>query len=81
MYLHLVNLIKDKIGPAYMMYMHPRFDDYNGSRVMAVECLKGKSPLFVKDGNAEKFFVRTGAATSELTGGQAQEYIKQRFGH
>lgn len=81
MYLHLVNLIKDKIGPAYMMYMHPRFDDYNVSRVMAVECLKGKSPLFVKDGNAERFFVRTGAATSELTGGQAQEYIKQRFGH
>jgi len=79
MYLHLINLIKDRIGPQYMMYMHPKFDDYEDVRVFSIECSPAKSAVFVKDGNTEKFFVRTGAATSELVGGQAQEYIKQRF--
>lgn len=80
MYLHLVNLIKDRVGAAHMMYLHPRFDDYDHTRVLAVECLRSKSPVFVKDGKQERFYVRTGAATTELMGAQAQEFIKQRFG-
>ena len=80
MYLHLVNLIRDRMGAAHMMYLHPRFDDYDHTRVLAVECLRGKSPVFVKDEKLERFYVRTGAATTELMGAQAQEFIKQRFG-
>jgi predicted HTH transcriptional regulator len=80
MYLHLVNLIKERMGAAHMMYLHPRFDDYDGTRVLAVECLRGKSPVFVKDGKLERFYIRTGAATTELTASQTQEFIKQRFG-
>jgi hypothetical protein len=79
MYLHLVNLTKDRMGAAHMMYMHPRFDDYEGVRVLAVECLPGRSPVFVKDAKVERFFVRTGAATTELQGNQAQEFIQKRF--
>ena len=80
LYLHLVNLIKDRISATHMMYLHPRFDDHNGARVLAVDCLPSKSPVFVKDGKLEHFYVRTGAATAELGGSQAQEYIQQRFG-
>ena len=79
MYLHLVNLINGKIGPQHMMHIQPRFDDYDHARVLVVECKKGKAPVYVKDGNNEKFFVRTGASTTELTVSLVQEYIKQRF--
>ncbi len=79
MYLHLVNLVKSRLGAAHMMYLHPRFDDYNGNRVLIVECMPGKFPVFTKDGNLERFYVRMGAATAELTGSQAQEFISQRF--
>lgn len=79
MNLHLVNLVRDKISPQHMMYVHPHFKDFDGERVFAVECSGAKSPAYVKDGNQEKFFVRTGASTSELTASQTQEYIKQRF--
>jgi Putative DNA-binding domain len=48
MYLHLVNLIKDRMGPSSMMYIHPHFDDYQNARVMVVDCTAGKSPVFVK---------------------------------
>jgi hypothetical protein len=79
MNLHLVNLIRDKIAPQFMTYIHPRFEEYNGKRIMAVECWKSKSPVFVKDGNIERFYIRTGAATTELTASQMQEFIKHRF--
>jgi hypothetical protein len=81
MYLHLINLIKERMGAKHMMYIHPRFDDFDHSRVLVVECLPAKSPVFVKDGQTERFYMRTGAATAELTGSQAQDFIKQRFGN
>ena len=62
-----------------MLYISPRFDDYEDARVLILECLPSKTPVFVKDGNIEKYFVRTGAATSELSARQTQEFIKSRF--
>jgi hypothetical protein len=79
MYLHLVNLLNNRLGPQHSIYIHPRFDDYQENRVMVVECLRGKSPVFVKDGPVERFYVRTGAATTELFGSRMQDFIRQRF--
>lgn len=78
MSLHLVNLIKDRMGPSIMQYLHARFEDYDGCRIMVIECSKAKSPVFVKDGNIEHFYIRTGPSTTELSASQTQEYIKQR---
>jgi hypothetical protein len=80
MNLHLVNLVNERVGAQHFLYVHPRFDDFEGVRVMAVDCKPSRSPVFVKDGNTERFYTRTGAATIELTGQQMQAYIKQRFG-
>ncbi|WP_421789881.1 GmrSD restriction endonuclease domain-containing protein [Hyphobacterium sp.] len=79
MYLHLINLIRDRIGADYMLYIHPRFDDYEDTRVLCVDCDPGRSPVYVKDGKEHRFYVRTGAATAELSGREAQEFIRQRF--
>ncbi len=79
MSLHLVNLIKDRIGPTMMQFVHARFEDYESFRVMVIECSKARSPVFVKDGNIERFYIRTGPSTTELTASQTQEYIKQRY--
>lgn len=79
MYLYLINLLNNRLGPHHMINIHPRFDDYQDVRVMVVECLRGKSPVFVKEGSVERFFVRTGVATIELTGAKMQDYINHRF--
>jgi len=79
MSLHLVNLIKDRMGPIFLPFIHIRFEDYKDNRVMIVECTKAKSPVYVKDGTIERFYIRTGPSTSELTASQIQDYIKQRF--
>jgi len=80
MHLHLVNLLRDRVGPTHMMYIHPVFEELDGKRVLRVECWKARSPAVLKDGKDERFFVRTGAATTELKMSEAQEFIHHRFG-
>jgi hypothetical protein len=79
MSLHLVNLIKDRIGDVFLPYVHPHFEDQDGERILIVRCEKGPKAAFVKDGNQQRFFVRGGNATTELSGNSVMEYVKQRF--
>jgi hypothetical protein len=79
MNLHLVSLVRDRIGAQFLMYVHPRFEDRDGKRVLAVECWAANSPVFVKEAGGEKFYVRTGASTTELSPSQTQDFIKRRF--
>jgi hypothetical protein len=79
MHLHLVNILKERIGAGHMMYIHPRFEDLKDKRVMAVDCWPARSSAFVKDNGVERFFIRAGASTAELPMSQAQEYARQRF--
>ncbi len=79
MALHLVSLLKERIGPTHVMYVHPRFDDYQESRVLVVQCDAARNPAFVRDGQVERFFVRTGPSTTELSASQTQQYLRERF--
>ena len=79
MNLHLVNLIRDKMGAQHMICIRPHFGDFENSRVFIVECDRGPAPAYVKEGGTERFYIRTGAATTELSGSQMHEFIKHRF--
>ena len=79
MSLHLVNIVKEHLGPQAMTSIHINFEDYNGGRVMIAHTGKSVVPVFVKDGDIERFYVRTGPSSTELKASQTQEYIKQRF--
>lgn len=78
--LHLVNLIRERIGDVFLPYVHPHFEDQEGNRVLAVRCERGPKPAFVKDGKEQRFFVRGANATTELAGSSMTEYVRQRFG-
>lgn len=79
MNLHLVNLLKDRLGAQHMLQIEPRFEDLDSKRVLVVRCRPSNLPVYLKDGNTEQFFARTGAATTELMPSQIQAYIQQRF--
>ncbi len=79
LHLHLTNLLTARVGNKHAMYIHSRFEDRDDLRVLVVDCWAANSAVFVKDGNAERFYVRTGAATAELSASETQEYIKKRF--
>ncbi len=80
MSLHLVNLVNSRLGPQAMTNIHSHFEDHDGKRVLVVYCTKSPAAVFVKDGAVEKFFVRTGPSTTELSASQTQDYISRRFG-
>ncbi|OVE73942.1 hypothetical protein BVX94_02390 [bacterium B17] len=79
MSLHLTNIIKSKLGVDVMVNIHIHFEDRDDQRVMMVRAISSKKPIFLKDGNAEHFYIRTGPSTSELSPSQTQDFIKQRF--
>jgi len=79
MSLHLVNIVKARIGPHVMTAIRMHFEDYDDGRVLVVRCPRLPTPVYVKDGDTERFYVRTGPSTTELTASQTQEYISQRF--
>jgi hypothetical protein len=78
--LHLVNLIRDRIGEVFLPYVHAHFEDLNDQRVLSVRCEKGPKAAFVKDGGVQRFYVRGGNSTAELSGPAVVEYIGHRFG-
>lgn len=77
--LHLVNLVKDRIGDVFLPYIHPHFEELTGERILSIRCERGPKPAFVKDGGQQKFFVRGGNATAELMGNSITDYVSQRF--
>jgi hypothetical protein len=79
MALHLVNLVKDRIGDVFLTYVHVNFEEYEGQCVMAIRCERGPKAAFVKDRAAQRFFVRGSNATVELVGASVTDYVKQRF--
>ncbi len=79
MALHLVNIVKSRLGSGALTQIHTHFDDHDEHRVMLVRCPASPIPVFLKDGEIERFFVRTGPSTTELTPSQMHEYLKQRF--
>ena len=53
--LHLVNIVKTRMGIQAMTSLHVHFDDHDDCRVMVVTCRKASTPVFVKDGDTERF--------------------------
>ena len=79
MALHLVNLVKNQLGTLTMQLIHINFEDHDDHRVMLVNCSRGVKPTYLKDGDNERFFIRTGPSTTELTTKDAIEYISSRY--
>ena len=79
MTLHLISLIKSRLNIMAMPFIHIHFDDYMDTRVMVVECKRSQKPVFMKDRNEQRFFIRTGPSTTELKADQIMEYTKMRF--
>ena len=77
---HLTNLVRDRMttGAVTMArgLVRWEFYDYRGSRVLSVRCEPAAQPTYV---NNNRFYVRTGPSTQELSGQDEFAYIRERF--
>lgn len=79
MNLHLVNLIKARLGAASMLNIKPHFEDFQGKRLLVVDCLASDSPIYLKNGASEEFYIRAGASSAALPASEMTNYIRQRY--
>lgn len=80
MSLHLRNIVNRDMGPLAMAHIRLSYEDCEGVRIMVAHCERSERPVYVKEGNAEKFYIRTGPSTTELVTSAAVDYIRTRFG-
>jgi hypothetical protein len=79
--LHVVNLIKDAIGPKFMYFVHLTIQPYKQKNVLVIRVYPSMSPAYLKEGKVEHFYVRTGPSTTQLNASQIHDYIEERFGN
>ena len=77
--LHFTNMISSSIGNEYLPYSKFKLVDFDEKRsVMRVVCARSRKPVFLKEGKAEIFFVRSGPSSVELAGMNLINYVKNR---
>ncbi len=80
MLLHFDHLVQGKLGAYSTKFIHYDMVRMDEARfILRVDCEPATKPVFVKDGNNEYFFVRTGASTTNLSISEAVEYIREKF--
>jgi predicted HTH transcriptional regulator len=75
----LVQLLKTHIGFMYIQHLTIAFDALDGKDVCLVTVEKSDQPAYLKYGNTEEFFIRTGNSTTSLSMRDTQEYIKKNW--
>jgi hypothetical protein len=79
MMLHLTNIIKDRIGASYIRFLRMSIRQVAEMPVLRVDCRPGVVPAYLKHGNDEHFYVRTGPSTTELPPSEIHEYVEHHF--
>jgi predicted HTH transcriptional regulator len=85
--LHLTNLIIRHFGQAFgARKIRVTFPVVREINICQIEVRRATRPVFVTTSDkrgvpAERFFVRSGNSSQELSPSQVTEYVNERFGH
>lgn len=77
--LHWVNLVKSYLGAEFIPYMRSTIESVGDKRVLVVECLPSRKPVFFRRDNDESFFVRMTNTTQALKTSETLAYIEEHF--
>ncbi|MCA9497550.1 MAG: ATP-binding protein, partial [Nanoarchaeota archaeon] len=77
--LYFNNLFKKHIGNEFIPFISYDIIKINNKSIFKIECKKSNKEVFLKDGNLEEFFIRTGPASVLIEGSKLIEYIQRRF--
>lgn len=82
--LHITNLLSSQIGDEFIPFIKFRLLEYGHREdgtdrvVVRFKCEPTSTPVFLKDGKEEQFYVRSGPSSVELTGADLIKYIDNR---
>jgi rubredoxin len=78
--LHLTTMIKTTMGTNVAALVQSEFDVFEGKRVCVVRCRKSGEPVYLKmKGGDERFFIRTGPSSAQLSPSELVSYMRNHF--
>lgn len=77
--LQLTQIINQYLGKAFYPYINAKIIPMKGKEICVVEVAKSRTPVFLKNGGKEEFYVRASASSEPMNMREANEYIKTRF--
>ncbi len=77
--LHFTNIFNQHIGEQFSSSISTELVDIEDKYIFRIDCFRSKSPVFLRSGEKEEFFIRIGAATQELHGSKLVKYISKNF--
>lgn len=75
----LTDLVTEHIGVEHLKEVHPRFDDYEGVRVLTIECWAAQAPAYLRHEGQGVLYVRDGTTALALSEEQEKEFVEKRF--
>lgn len=72
---HFNNLFNNMIGPEFRRFIKLKFDDIGGKTVCLADVEPGHKPAYLKTGDNEDFYIRTGNATTPLKMSEVATYL------
>ena len=78
-HLHLINLIKQKIGKRYLPLIDFQIGEVRDKKIARIDCNKSKKPVFLKEGKEEEFYIRAGPSTTEIKASELVDHIGKKF--
>ena len=76
--LRLKNNLKKYFGESIYPLIDQNIININDKKVLQIECLATRDPIFMSINKVDYFYVRTNPATDSLTGKKQYEYIENR---
>jgi hypothetical protein len=75
----LVTLISETMGKDQCASLAITFHPVEGKEVCVIRATPSARPVYVKDGQQTRFYLRTGNATQELSTKESVDYVKARW--
>jgi hypothetical protein len=76
--LHFKNLIKQHIGLEFSKFITMEIISIEGKNIILIECERSSKPVFLKNKQAEDFYIRSGPSTVKLSVSEVLAYMEKR---
>ena len=76
--LHVNNRIREYIGLEFVSFINFQLVPIEGQKVLLVQCQPSPSPVFLKSGKDEQFYVRVGPGNRRLSTSEVLTYVTNR---
>jgi hypothetical protein len=78
--LHVNNLMREPIGLEYAGFIRFQLVPMDSKKVLLIECQPSPSPVFLKIGKNEDFYVRIGSGSRRLSTSEVPVQIENGYG-